>query len=312
MNIIYNKIFLEHDTGMHPENKKRLQCLGKLRETKLTSEEKDLTIIHSKHYINQVRKASKKGEYLDPDTYVGPGSYNAAVKAVNATILASQTNNLALVRPPGHHAHPGRSSGFCVFNNLAISVQKLVNQGKKVLIFDFDGHLGDGTMDIFYETDKVMYCSLHQYPAFPGKGWVDETGKGKGKGTTINVPLPPGTADDLYFDAIKKTLPHLKKFKPDVTAVSAGFDAHKDDLLLDLNLSYTAYYKIGKFLRDNFENIYATLEGGYNLKALPCCISNFLSGINGEKQRFSEKNTKSSLEVRKEYGSRIKELMKQL
>ncbi len=309
MDIIYNQVFLNHETGMHPENKKRLQCLGKLKETDISDSEKDISLIHSKYYIKQVKKACKKGEYLDADTYVGPGSYEAAVKAVNATVLASQTNNFALVRPPGHHAHPNRSSGFCVFNNLAISVQKLVNQGKKVLIFDFDGHLGDGTMDIFYETNKVMYYSLHQYPAFPDKGWINEIGKGKGKKYTLNVPLPPGIADDLYFDAIRKTLPYLKKFNADIVAVSAGFDAYRRDLLLDLKLSYDAYYKLGKLLRENFENMYATFEGGYNTEALPFCVFNFLSGINGEKQRFSEKSTKSTPEVRKEYDKRIKELM---
>jgi acetoin utilization deacetylase AcuC-like enzyme len=312
MKIIYNKVFLEHDTGMHPENKKRLECLGKLKETKISDNKKDLSLIHSKHYAQQVREACRKGGYLDPDTCVSPGSYDAAVAAVNATILASQTDGFALVRPPGHHAHPGRSSGFCVFNNLAVSAQKLVDEGKKVLIFDFDGHLGDGTMDIFYDTDKVLYFSAHQYPAFPGKGWVDETGKGNGKGYTINMPLPPGTADDLYFDAINKTLPYLKKFDADAVAISAGFDAYKDDLLLDLKLSYNAYHRIGGILRDNFQNMYATFEGGYNTSALKACVMNFLDGINGKKQKYSDAGTKSSAEVKKEYNKRIKELMKNL
>jgi acetoin utilization deacetylase AcuC-like enzyme len=311
MNIIYNKIFLEHDTGMHPENKKRLICItdfGKVKESRVESGEKYLGLIHDKKYVDKVKEACKKGLYLDPDTFASKQSYDAAIIAVGATIAASQSGDFALVRPPGHHAHANHSSGFCIFNNLAISVQKLVNEGKKVLIFDFDGHLGDGTMDIFYKTDKVLYFSLHQYPAFPNKGWVDEIGEGKGKGYTINVPLPAGTSDDSYFDAIRRIMPILKKFNPDIVAISAGFDAYHGDLLLDLKLSYNAYYKIGKLLKDNFKNLYGTLEGGYNTDALPYCVFNFLDGINGKKQRFKDKSTRSPAESRKEYERRISEL----
>lgn len=309
MDIIYNKVFLEHDTGMHPENKKRLECLGKLKETKIEDTDNYISLIHTRDYISKVKEACKKGENLDPDTCVGKGSYEAAVKAVNATILASEINAFALVRPPGHHSHTDRSSGFCVFNNLAISVQKLVNEGKKVLIVDFDGHLGDGTMEIFYDSDRVLYFSLHQYPAFPGKGWLDEIGEGKGKGYTINVPLPPGTGDDLYFDAIKKTLACIKNFNADAVALSAGFDSYKDDPSLNLKLSYSAFYKIGELIRENFENTYATLEGGYNTSALKACVFNFLDGVNDKKQKYTEAETKSSEDVKKEYNKRIKELM---
>jgi acetoin utilization deacetylase AcuC-like enzyme len=315
MEIIYNKIFLEHDTGMHPENKKRLSSIvdfGKLKESEVEDGEKYLGLIHDKEYIKKVKEACKASTYLDPDTFASKGSYRAAVMAVGATIQASRSGNFALVRPPGHHAHINHSSGFCIFNNLAISVQNLVNEGKRVLIFDFDGHLGDGTMDIFYKTDKVMYFSLHQYPAFPNKGWVNETGAGKGKGYTINVPLPPGSADDIYFDAIKSIMPRLKKFKPDVVALSAGFDAYQGDLLLDLKLSLNAYYKLGKILKENFTIMYATLEGGYNTDALPYCVFNFLDGINGKKQRFKDKDTKSSIEIKKEYEKRMRELKKNL
>lgn len=312
MELIYNKVFLEHDTGMHPENKKRLECFGKLKENEIKSGEKYLNLIHDSHYIKKVKKACKKQGYLDPDTYVSKGSWNAAVMAVGATIAASQSGDFALVRPPGHHAHKTHSSGFCVFNNLAISVQKLVNEGKKVLIFDFDGHLGDGTESIFYDTNKVLYFSLHQYPAFPNKGWVDELGEGKGKGYTINVPLPAGTCDDLYFNAIKRMMPYLKRFNADTVALSAGFDAYHSDLLLDLKLTVNSYYKLGKILRENFENMYATLEGGYNTEALPFCVFNFLEGINGKKQKYEEKDIKSSQEVKKEYEKRIKELNRNL
>lgn len=312
MRLIYNKIFLEHDTGMHPENKKRLEVFGGLDETKIESGEPYLQIIHTKEHIREVKKACASGKSLDSDTITSKKTYDAAIYAVGASVMASRTGDFALVRPPGHHAYPDRSSGFCIFNNLAIAVQKLVNEGKKVLIFDFDSHLGDGTQKIFYSTDKVFYWSIHQYPAFPGRGWVNEVGSGKGKGFTLNVPLPPKTADDLFLLSIRKFIPLVKKFKADVVALSAGFDGYQEDLLLDLKLSYNSYYELGKIVRDNFSNYFATLEGGYNTKALPCCVYNFLDGVNGKKQRFKEEPTRTDPEVKKEWKNRIAQVEKNI
>jgi len=311
MKVRYNDIFLEHDTGMFPENRKRLENL-KLKSGKVSNGEKYLELIHTKKYIKHVKEACKRSEALDFDTITSKRSYEAAIYAVGATIDASESGDFAIVRPPGHHAHPEKSSGFCIFNNLAISVQRLVERGKRVLIFDFDGHLGDGTEEIFYNTNEVMYFSIHQYPAFPHKGWVDEIGRGKGEGYTLNVPLPKGSADDLFLDGIKQMIPIMKKFKPDFVAVSAGFDAYQGDLLLELNVSLNSFYKVGKLLKKNFNNVYATLEGGYNVLALPYCVANFLDGFNGKKQRFKEKNTKSSRAVVKEYEKRMKEVRKNL
>jgi len=312
MKLIYNKIFLEHDTGMHPENKKRLESLGNIPETEIKDEEKYLELVHTKDYIKHVKETCKTKNRLDQDTVTSKKTYEAAIKAVKATIMASQTNDFALVRPPGHHAYPDHSSGFCIFNNIAIATQKLVNEGKKVLIFDFDGHLGDGTVKIFYNTDKVLYWSLHQYPAFPGEGTEDQIGEGPGKGFTINCPLPKGTGDDLYIDTINRFLPIAKQFKPDVIAVSAGFDAHKEDLLLDLRLSTSVYHKIGNILSKNFKNIFATLEGGYNTIVFPKCVYNFIDGINNKPIRFKERATDTMIQVRDEYEARILRLEKNL
>lgn len=312
MELIYNKIFLEHDTGMHPENRKRLESLGDIKETKIDNAEKFLGLVHSKEYIEKVKSACKKGGHLDQDTVVSEKSYDVAVHAVGATMTASKTNGFALVRPPGHHAHSDKSRGFCVFNNIAIAAKKLADEGKKVLIFDFDGHLGDGTVKFFYESDKVLYWSLHQFPAFPGGGNVYEIGEGRGRGYTINVPLPPGSGDDIFMQAIERTLPVAEQFNPDVVAVSAGFDAHQYDLLLDLRLSATAFYKTGKMLKEKFKNVFATLEGGYNIEMLPKCLYNFLNGINGKDIYFKERSTDSRIIAIDEFDARMFMLEKNL
>jgi acetoin utilization deacetylase AcuC-like enzyme len=305
MNLIYNPIFLEHDTGMHPENKKRLSSLGDLPVSDIINGEQYLQLIHTPEYINRVKIACEEGRtHIDADTIVSKGSYEAAIYAVGATIMAAEKGDFALTRPPGHHAHPDRSSGFCLFNNIAIAAKYYADKGKKVLIIDFDGHLGCGTNKIFYNSNKVMYWSLHQFPAFPGGGDADEIGEGEGAGFTINIPLPFGSADEIFMDAFESFLPVAKVFQPDIVGISAGFDSHYYDLLLDLRLSVNTFYKIGKLISENFENTFATLEGGYNIEVFPKCIYNFLDGINGKEMRFKERNTDSLIQTYYEYEGR--------
>ena len=312
MKLIYNKIFLEHDTGTHPENAERLRALGDLMETEINSGERYLKLIHTGDYIERVKNACLSGQPLDPETITSPGSYQAAIHAVGAAVMASETNDFALVRPPGHHAYPSRASGFCLFNNIAIAVQNLVNNNKRVMILDFDGHLGDGTYHIFKETDQVLFWSLHQYPAFPGQGTENDIGTGKGRGFSINVPLPPHSGDDIFQKAIEEFLPIAKKFNPDVVAVSAGFDAHQSDHMLDLRFSLNSYYYIGKLLSREFKNVFAVLEGGYELDPLSKCLYSFLDGINGSKARYSEGHTDSDMLVYQEYEFRAAFLEKNL
>jgi len=313
MKLIYNKIFLEHTTPPgHFENRKRLESLGNLTETDIISGEPFLELVHTKAHIEKIREACKFSEMIDADTFAVPESYNVAIRAVGAAIMASLTNGFAIVRPPGHHAHPNLASGFCLFNNIAIAVQKLVNEGKRVFILDFDGHLGDGTLKTFYNTDKVLFWSLHQYPAFPGGGFVNEIGDGKGKGYSINVPLPPESGDDIFMHAIHNFMPIVEQFSPDVVAISAGFDAHIEDPLLQLRLSANTYYTIGQLLQSKFKNIFALLEGGYNTTYLPKCLYNFQAGINSDKMYFSEKETISSASVLKDYTQRASLLLKEL
>lgn len=312
MNLIYNHTFLEHDTGMHPENKKRLQAFDNLEDSILPDGEQYLHLIHTPEYIQKVKLLCKTENHLDADTVICPQSYDIACQAVGATILAAEQGDFALVRPPGHHAYPSHASGFCIFNNIAIAAKYLCSQDKRVLIFDFDGHLGDGTERIFYEDDQVLYWSFHQYPAFPQWGSEEEIGIGRGEGYTINVPLPPNSGDDLFLREFHSLLKIAHQFSPDVVAVSAGFDAHHSDLLLDLRLSADTFYQIGRTLRENFSNIFATLEGGYNVEMLPNCVYNFLNGINGKDIYFSEQSTESSIQVIDEFELRLGDLESRL
>jgi len=305
MKLIYNPVFLEHDTGMHPENKKRLSSLQNLPVTELENGEQYLELIHTKEYIDKIKYFSEHNAgHVDAETIVSKGSYKAAIYAVGATIMASKSGDFALTRPPGHHAHPDRSSGFCLFNNIAIAAKYHADRGKKVLIIDIDGHLGCGTFEIFKESDKVLFWSIHEFPAFPGGGDAHEIGEGEGKGYSINVPLPEGSGDEIFMDAIKTFLPIAKEFNPDIVAISAGFDSHQYDLLLGLRLSATSYYDVGKVIAKNFNNVFATLEGGYNIELFPKCLYNFLDGINGNQIRFEERNTDSMIQTYYEYEGR--------
>ncbi|MEM1326540.1 MAG: histone deacetylase [Bacteroidota bacterium] len=311
MKTLYHPDVLLHDTGDHAETSKRLQTFAHLPTTEVTLDEAHLALVHEPDYIATIKElCTQGGGRWDVDTVTSPDSFSAALTAVELTILASESQNFALVRPPGHHAYAKYGSGFCLFNSIAIAVQILVNQGKRVAILDFDGHFGDGTSHIFYETDQVLFCSLHQHPAFPDdKGPAENIGSGKGKGYNLNIPLPPECGDDLFMHAIHSVLPALKQFDADVVAISAGFDAHQNDPLLQLNVTNHSYHAIGKLLRSTFDNVFATLEGGYNLQVLPKAIKSFIAGINDESFQPEEEKTYSPRYVRLEYEERMEVTM---
>ena len=240
-----------------------------------------LEITHNSDYINFVEKSfPEKGlSFLDGDTIVSPGSKDATSDAVGSIITAIDgvqnknfNNAFCAVRPPGHHAEKNKAMGFCIYNNVAVGANYLINKYKlkKVAIIDFDVHHGNGTQDIFYDNEKVLYISTHQYPYYPGSGTNDEKGK---YNNILNIPLPAGTTSEEYLNAYEFVLNKIKEFKPEFILLSAGFDAHKDDPLAQLQLESKDFYTITKRTLELSKQycdgkVVSILEGGYDLLAL--------------------------------------------
>ncbi len=286
------KSSLDHNTGdEHPENKYRIQSiLERLKKKNFSSlewsepnkfDESYLKKTHNSLYIEEVKKSfPSKGQcFLDGDTVISPGSKKASYDAVSSIISAVDSvknkklkNAFCAVRPPGHHAEYNKAMGFCIFNNVAVGANYLIDKYKlqKVAIIDFDVHHGNGTQNIFYSNKKVLYISTHQYPHFPGTGASHEKGS---HNNIFNIPLPAGTNSDEYFNAYEHVLKKLNEFKPEFIFFSAGFDAHKDDPLSNINLKSKDYFEITKRTliasKDYCKgNVVSILEGGYDLNAL--------------------------------------------
>jgi len=298
--LFYSPKFLEHDPGPdHPDTPNRLRVIiDELSRSGLLQTEKcafvepkparleDLELVHESDYIKLVEQTcTSGGGVLDlGDTVVSSKSYEAAILAVGALIDAvnmvvdgKARNAFALVRPPGHHAGAYYALGFCLFNNIAVAASYLIRRlnFERVLILDIDAHHGNGTQEIFYNTDKVLYISLHEDSrGFPGTGFVDEIGEGEGLGYTVNVPLPFRITDAIYcraFDEIAALI--SSQFKPQLILVSAGFDGHYTDPVGSLSLSMKGYEevftKISTLATQLCDGkLVVTLEGGYSLNFL--------------------------------------------
>jgi acetoin utilization deacetylase AcuC-like enzyme len=278
MRVLFNKKFLQHNVNSDAEGSYRIKSFPEHHEDEDCNGEEFITLVHTQKYRDTIKKACQ-GEDMIAEVQLTPSSYDAAISAIGLTILASVQGDFAVVRPPGHHSGRERAAGFCLFNNIAIATQKLVNEGKRVMIFDFDGHHGDGTQSIFYETDQVFYASTHQAFAYPFTGFANETGSGKGEGYTLNIPMISGNGDKEFLSALEKVITAGQKFNPDVVGISAGFDAYYKDHLLGLKLTQKGYYECGFRLRRAFKNIFAVLEGGYHDEILEC-VNTFVDGVN--------------------------------
>ncbi|GJQ59213.1 MAG: histone deacetylase [Candidatus Scalindua sp. AMX11] len=306
--LVYDDIYTKHDTGLqHPENSLRItntvtylkstgvwEKLGVEKPRAATIEE--IASVHSSYHIEHIEKLARTGGgNIDPDTSVSPFSYDAASYAAGAPLTAIDLvmkgevdNAFCLIRPPGHHATPTRAMGFCLFNNVSIAAKYLQREYnlEKVVIIDWDVHHGNGTQDTFYEDPSVLYFSIHRYPFYPGTGRESETGKGRGVGGTINIPLPHGTTSKTYISRFQTVLEKdIKQFRPNFILISSGFDAYGLDPVGGLGLGTSAFRILTemtqKIARECCEGrIVSCLEGGYHLSDLPRCIEEHLNGLN--------------------------------
>ena len=290
--LITSDTYQNHDTGEgHPEkidrvtavidNFKRLNNKNLIWKKPKKFDQSFLINTHSSNYLNQVDQSfPEKGlAFLDGDTVVSPGSKDATKDAVGSIIAAIDgvqnnefKNAFCAVRPPGHHAEKEKAMGFCIYNNVAVGANYLIEKYKynKVAIVDFDVHHGNGTQDIFYNNEKVLYISTHQYPYYPGSGSEKEKGKFN---NVFNIPLEAGTTAEEYLNAYENVLKKIKEFKPEFLLFSAGFDAHINDPLAQLRLTSDDFYELTKRTMEFSKsfcggNVVSILEGGYDLKAL--------------------------------------------
>jgi len=263
--LITSDTYQNHNTGDgHPEKIDRVTAVidnfKKLNNKNLIWKKPSkfnrslLEITHNSDYINFIEESfPKKGlSFLDGDTIVSPGSKEATLDAVGSIIAAIDgvqnnefKNAFCAVRPPGHHAEKNKAMGFCIYNNVAVGANYLIDSYKlnKIVIIDFDVHHGNGTQDIFYDNEKVLYISTHQFPYYPGSGTEQEKGK---YNNIFNIPLPAGTTSEEYLNAYEFVLNKIHEFKPEFILLSAGFDAHKDDPLAQFQLESKDFYKITK------------------------------------------------------------------
>ena len=304
--IYYDPLFLQHETGLHPENPDRLAwIIAEFRRTDLwdrclhpacrDATVEELCLVHDPAYVRRVREmAESGGGMLDPETVVSATSYAAAVRAagaalgaVEAVLRGEMRNAFCAVRPPGHHALPDAGMGFCIFNNVALAAKYLRERlgVGRVAIFDWDAHHGNGTQQVFYRDGSVFYASLHLWPHWPGSGAREENGEGSGLGCIVNRPIPRGATPQEYLDVARKVVDGpMWEFRPDFVLISAGFDPHRDDPVAPMGLEPGHFRQLTdmvKALADQLcgGRLVSVLEGGYHHTGLAQCAAAHLEGM---------------------------------
>ncbi|MBY8983067.1 MAG: histone deacetylase [Candidatus Lokiarchaeota archaeon] len=333
--IIYSPIYLEHRIGQHIESHNRLIAIMDLLKEKGILENPNFKIIeprqatldqikyvHTENLINQVKKISEIAaetghiQNLDMDTSVSAKTYEASLYSVGGNLEAADRivngeikNAFAIVRPPGHHSKVDKCSGFCIFNNIAITAEYLLREKgfKRIAIIDWDCHHGDGTQQIFFEGSPsnqgdILFFSSHQdgRTLYPGSGFINEIGFGKGEGKIINYPIPPKAAEDvlmIFFNEIIN--PICDEFKPEFILISAGFDTHWTDRLTNMGWTYQApanFLKKIMKIANKYANdkILITLEGGYEIDKQAIAVYNCLRVLNNEKNNIIEEKFRKS------------------
>jgi acetoin utilization deacetylase AcuC-like enzyme len=340
--VVYSPKYLRHKTGIrHPESPSRLRVIMReMNKSEILENErcslvepeiasiKELKLIHNIEYIQRIQQfCSCGGGLLDKeDTVVSPESYEVArlaaggtVKAADLVMTGKYRNAFAFVRPPGHHSGPDYPMGFCVFNNIAVAAAYLLENFilDRVLILDIDAHHGNGTQEIFYRSNKVLYVSLHEDPIeFPLTGFAEETGKDRGLGYTVNIPLPYGTCDRIYLRAFNEiAVPIINEYKPQFILVSTGFDNHYTDPVGNLSLSAFSYIKIFDAVLESASKfcqgkLVAALEGGYSLRFLgkmACAVTAKMAEI---PYTLRDKRRGAGVKVRKKGEKTIEQVKK--